>query len=112
MGLPSAWTPELVLRGLRLHFDKQPQFGQYPASFRFLLERARTVLDPRSLEFIALTLRTAPAALSLREMVRAGVGWHRSRSELYRRSHNGAIRIAVALRRDGIPIPEALLASK
>jgi hypothetical protein len=53
-------------------------------------------------------MRTAPAALSLREMVRAGIGWHGSRSELYRRSHNGAVRIAVALRRDAVPIPDAL----
>jgi len=39
---------------------------------------------------------------------RGHYGWLRSRSELYRRSRNGAVRVAAALDRDGIVAPKRL----
>jgi len=111
---PPTWTAELVLRGLRLAFAREPRVGQRSALFAFVAERAGEVLGRNSLEYIALALRAAsPAgALSIRELCRESYGWHRTRSELYRRSNNGAIRIAVALQRDGVPVPDALLWNK
>jgi hypothetical protein len=107
--VPSEWTAALVLRGLRLAYAAQPRFDQPPALFRFIVERARDVLGKDSPEYVALVLRVAPAAgLSIREMCREHYGWHRSRSELYRRSHNGAMRVAAALRRDGIAVPASV----
>jgi len=50
-----------------------------------------------------------PIGLSIRAMCREGYGWHRSRSELYRRSNNAAVRVAAALRHDGVTVPPALL---
>src|SRR5258707_992618 len=103
------WTPALVVRGLRLAFTDAPRLGEPPASFRFILERARELLGKDSHEFVALVLRvTAPVGLSIREMCREHYGWPRSRSELYRRSRNGAVRVAAALDRDGIVIPPEL----
>ncbi len=108
-GLPT-WSPELVLRGLRLAFTDAPRLGEPPASFRFILEHARELLGKDSPEFVALVLRvTPPVGLSIRAMCREGYGWHRSRSELYRRSHNGAARVAMALAADSIAVPDALL---
>jgi hypothetical protein len=68
------------------------------------------VLGRQSPEFIALALRAAaPAgALSIRQMCKERIGWHHSRSELYRRSNVGAARVAAALSRECIPVPEAL----
>jgi len=107
-GHPSEWTAALVLRGLRLAFAREPRLGEEPTSFRWILERARSVLGEGSPEYRAITLRVAPAALSLRAMCRERVGWRGSRSELYRRSHNGAARVAVALAAAGVAVPDAL----
>ena len=103
------WTPALVLRGLRLAYAAHPRFDEPPASFTFILERARQLLGKDSPEYVALILRvTAPVGLSIREMCREHYGWPRSRSELYRRSHNGAMRVATSLSDDGIAVPERL----
>jgi hypothetical protein len=88
-GLDPEWTGQLVLRGLRLAFTDAPRFGQEPAQFRFILEHAREVLGPNSPEFTALILRV-------------------SRSELYRRSNNGAVRVAAALAAAGVAVPDGL----
>jgi len=107
--IPCEWTAALVLRGLRLAYAAEPRFDEPPALFRFIVERARDVLGPDSPEYVALVLRAAPAAgLSIREMCRERYGWSRSRSELYRRSRNGAVRVAAALDRDGIVAPKRL----
>lgn len=113
--IPSEWTAALVLRGLRLAYAAEPRLdeastsAQLPALFRFIVERARDVLGPDSLEFTALALRAAPAAgLSIREMCREHYGWRRSRSELYRRSNNGAARVAAALTDANVMIPDRL----
>src|SRR5258706_7111479 len=91
-GLPSEWTPALVLRGLRLAFTDAPRLGEPPASYSFIADRAREVLGEDSPDWAALVLRVAPApGLSIREMCRERYGWHHSRSELYRRSNNGAM---------------------
>jgi hypothetical protein len=103
------WTAALVHRGLRLAYAAEPRLDEPPALFRFIVERARDVLGPDSPEYVALVLRAAPVAgLSIREMCREKYGWYRSRSELYRRSHNGAVRVAAALRRDGIAVPAGI----
>jgi len=103
----------LVVDGLRKAFAAQPRFDEPPASFTFILERARQLLGKDSPEYVAIILRvTAPVGLSIREMCREHYGWPRSRSELYRRSHNGAMRVAAALQRDGVPIPGGLLANR
>ena len=106
---PIQWTAALVLAGLRMAFAREPEFGQSPAAYRFILERARTVLGERSPEFAAVTLRAAPAGVSLRELCREHYGWRHSRSELYRRSRNGAVRVAASLNESGIAVPPALL---
>lgn len=122
--VPSEWTAALVLRGLRLAYAAEPRLdeastsahpstsAQPPALFRFIVERARDVLGEDSPEYVALVLRcsrsmrVAPAAgLSIREMCRERYGWAGSRSELYRRSNNGAARLAAALTEDGIKPP-------
>ena len=109
MAGPPEWTPALVVDGLRKAFATQPRFDEPPASFTFILERARQLLGKDSPEYVALILRvTAPVGLSIREMCREHYGWPRSRSELYRRSHNGAELVAAALERDGVPIPGGL----
>ena len=97
----------MVRRGLRLAYAAEPRLDEPPALFRFVAERAGEVLGRNSLEYIALALRAAsPAgALSLREICRERIGWHRSRSELYRRSDRGAERVAAALAADGVPVP-------
>jgi hypothetical protein len=71
---------------------------------------AGEVLGRTSPEYIALALRAAsPAgALSLREICRERIGWHRTRSELYRFSDSGAARVAAALQADGIQVPDGL----
>src|SRR5712671_5908280 len=103
------WTAALVLRGLRLAYAAEPRLDQPPALFRFIAERARDVLGPDSPEYVALVLRAAPAAgLSIREMCRERYGWPRSRSELYRRSNNGAMRVVAALTGDGIAVPAGI----
>jgi len=103
------WTPALVLCGLRLAYAAQPRFDEPPASFAFILERAREVLGEDSPDWAALVLRVAPApGLSIREMCRERYGWHHSRSELYRRSNNGAMWVATSLSDDGIAVPERL----
>src|SRR5258706_15855337 len=108
-GLPSEWTPALVLRGLRLAFTDAPRLGEPPASYSFIADRARELLGTDSLDWAALVLRVAPApGLSIREMCRERYGWHHSRSELYRRSNKGAIRVATSLSDDGIAGPERL----
>jgi hypothetical protein len=101
-----AWTAALVIRGLRLAFLAR----HGPALPGFIVERAGEVLGLESPEYVALVLRTAPAAagLSLRAMCREHYGWARSRSELYRRSLNGAMRVAAALNRAGIAVPGRL----
>src|SRR5258708_30122350 len=112
--VPSEWTAALVLRGLRLAYAAEPRLdeastsahpstsAQEPALFRFVVERARDVLGEDSPEYVALVLRcsrsmrAAPAAgLSIREMCRERYGWAGARSELYRRSNNGAGRVGV-----------------
>jgi hypothetical protein len=104
------WTAAMVLHGLRLAFAAQPRFNEPPASVTFIRDRAREVLGPDSLDYSAVVLRTGPArGLSIREMVRERFGWRHSRSELYRRSHNGALRVAVVFNGDGVPVPAALL---
>jgi hypothetical protein len=104
------WTAALVLCGLRKAFAREPELGQPPASFHFIVDHARKLLGADSRDYTALVLRTGPTpGLSIREMCREGYGWHRSRSELYRRSRNGAERVAAALQRDGVPVPPALL---
>src|SRR5258707_11669789 len=104
------WTAPLVLRGLRLYFAPPPRLGEQPGSLRFLVDRTRALLGPTSPEYVALMLRCAPVpGVSLRERCRERVGWRGSRSELYRRSHNGAVRVAAALRRDDVPVPAGLL---
>jgi hypothetical protein len=108
MAEPGRWTAALVLRGLRRHFARQLPLGER-VDFAFLLQRARAALGERSAEYRALTLRCAPAAQSIRELVREKYGWSGSRSELYRRSRNGAVRVAVALANDGVPVPTGLL---
>src|SRR5258706_15652383 len=109
MAGPPEWTPALVADGLRRAFATQPRSDEPPASFTFILERARQLLGKDSPEYVALILRvTAPVGLSIREMCREHYGWPRSRSELYRRSHNGAVRVAAALDRDGIVAPKRL----
>jgi hypothetical protein len=106
MAGPPEWTPALVVDGLRKAFATQPRFDEPPASFTLILERARQLLGKDSPEYVALILRvTAPVGLSIREMCREHYGWPRSRSELYRRSHNGAMHVAAALQRDGVSIP-------
>ncbi len=106
----SEWTPALVLRGLRLAFTDAPRLGENPTTFAFLADRAAAVLGPNSPECIALMPRTGGQGVgpSVREMCRARLYWHASRSELYRRSRNGAMRVAAALQRDGVVVPEAL----
>jgi hypothetical protein len=97
------WEAALVLTALRLALTSQPTL------LRFTVDRARGVLGEHSLDYVALVLRAAPApGLSIREMCREHYGWRGSRSELYRRSHNGLIRLAAALSRDGVPVPDAL----
>jgi hypothetical protein len=110
MSAPIQWTAALVHRAMRKAYAAQPRQGQPPGPFAFIAERAGEVLGRQSPEFVALALRAAsPAgALSLREMCRERIGWHGTRSELYRRSNNGAVRVAAALTADGTPIPEAL----
>jgi len=109
MAGPPEWTPALVVDGLRKAFATQPRFDEPPASFTVILERARQLLCKDSPEYVALILRvTAPAGLSIREMCREHYGWHRSRSELYRRSRNGAVRVAVALTADGVAVPAGM----
>jgi hypothetical protein len=103
------WTPALVLCGLRLAYAAQPRFDEPPASFAFIADRAREVLGEDSPDWAALVLRVAPApGLSIREMCRERYGWHHSRSELYRRSNNGAMWVATSLSDDGIAVPECL----
>jgi hypothetical protein len=109
------WTPALVLRGLRLAYAAQPRFdeastsAQPPASYSYIADHARELLGTDSHDWAALVLRVAPApGLSIREMCRERYGWHHSRSELYRRSNRGAVRVAAALERDGVPIPGGL----
>jgi hypothetical protein len=107
---PSEWTAPLVLAGLRKAFAAEPRLGELPTSFSFIVERAREVLRRDSPEYTALILRvSAPIGLSIREMCRQGYGWRRSRSELYRRSHNGAVRVAAALAADRVAMPAELL---
>ena len=109
MAGPPEWTPALVVDGLRKAFAAQPRFDEPPASFIFILERARQLLGKDSPEYVALILRvTAPVGLSIREMCREHYGWPRSRSELYRRSNNGAMRVAAALSDERIAVPERL----
>src|SRR5258706_3718539 len=109
MAEPGPWTAAQVLRGLHQYFAPQPRLGEQPGSLRFLVDRARTLLGPSSPEYVSLMLRCAPVpGVSLRERCRERLGWSRSRSELYRRSHNGAVRVAVALQRDGVPVPDVL----
>jgi hypothetical protein len=107
-GLPE-WTPAMVIDGLRRALTAEPRFDEPPGSFHFIVDHARNVLGADSRDWAALALRTGPApGLSIREMCREHYGWHRSRSELYRRSHNGAVRVAAALQRDGIAVPPEL----
>src|SRR5258706_7496942 len=107
--IPCEWTAALVLRGLRLAYAAEPRLDEPSALFRFVAERARDVLGPDSPEYVALVLRAAPApGLSIREMCREHYGWHRSRSELYRRSRNGAVRVAAALTDQGVAVPAGL----
>src|SRR5258708_27864847 len=105
-----AWTGQLVLHGLRLAFTAQPRLGEEPASFYFIVEQAAAVLGERSPECNALLLRTGGQGVgpSVREMCRAKLYWHASRSELYRRSNNGAERLAAAFQAAGVVVPEAL----
>jgi len=105
------WTADLVLRGLRLAFSTTPRLGESPATLSFLITRAAALLGRRSPEYRGLMLRsTGPAGgLSVRQMCRDRVSWHASRSELYRRSAAGAARVAVALERDGVAVPEVLV---
>jgi len=101
--------PRWMLRGLRLAFTAQPELGQPPASFRFIVERAHAVLGADSRDWAALALRTGLApGLSIREMVRERYRWHHSRSELYRRSGRAAERVAAALTADGVGVPASL----
>jgi hypothetical protein len=94
-----------------LAFTDAPRLDEPPALFRFILERARELLGKDSPEFVAMVLRvTPPVGSSIREMCREHYGWRRSRSELYRRSNNGAVRVAVALAADGVAPPAGLLA--
>jgi hypothetical protein len=96
----------MVIDGLRRALTAEPRFDEPPASFRFLVDHARTVLGANSRYYTAVVLRSAPApGLSIREMVRERYGWRHSRSELYRRSNRGAERVAAALNRDGVPVP-------
>lgn len=91
----ATWTAALVLRGFRLA--------------PFIAAHAREVLGPQSLEYVALMVRTARVpGRSLRANCRDHIGWPRSRSELYRRSRNGAERVADALNREGVAVPEYL----
>ena len=113
--IPTEWTAALVLRGLRLAYAAEPRLDEPPALFRFVVERARDVLGPDSPEYVALVLRASTSAqhapapgLSIREMCREHYGWHRSRSELYRRSGNGAVRVAAALTDQGVAVPAGL----
>ena len=107
--IPSEWTAALVLRGLRLAYAAQPRFDEPPAFFAFIADRAREVLGEDSPDWAALVLRVAPApGLSIREMCREHYGWHRSRSELYRRAKIAAKRVSTALNRDGVAVPERL----
>ena len=109
-GSDPPWTAQLVLSGMRMAYAAQPGHGQPPGPFAFIAERAGEVLGRQSLEFVALAIRAAsPAgALSIREMCKERIGWHRTRSELYRRSNRGAELVAAALERDGVPIPGGL----
>jgi hypothetical protein len=103
MSEPIQWTGPLALRALRLAMTSQPTL------LRFVLDTARAVLGEHSPEFVAIVLRCAPVpGLSIREMCRERYGWHRSRSELYRRSHNGAVRVAAALMDDGVAVPAGM----
>ncbi len=79
-------------------------------TFCFQNEKAaREVLGEDSPDWAALVLRVAPApGLSIREMCRERYGWHHSRSELYRRSNNGAMWVATSLSDVGIAVPERL----
>jgi hypothetical protein len=96
------WTAALVLRALRLAMTTQPNL------FRFVLDRARAVLGEASPDYTALVLRCAPAIGGVRAMCREQYGWRHSRSELYRRSNRGAVRVAAALAADGVAVPDAL----
>ena len=109
MAADTAWTAHLILAGLRLAFTAAPRLGQDPASLRPIAMRTRELLGPTSREYVALMLRCAPVpGVSLRERCRSKVGWRYSRSELYRRSHNAAVRVAAALNRERVPIPDGI----
>jgi hypothetical protein len=109
MAEPGPWTAAQVLRGLRLYFAPQPRLGEQPGSLRFLADRTRELLGPTSPEYVALMLRCAPVpGVSVRQRCRERVGWFRTRSELYRRSHKGAVRVADALNRGGIAVSPEL----
>jgi hypothetical protein len=103
------WTGALVLHGLRLYFAPQPRLGEQPNSLRFLVDRTRALLGPTSPEYVSLMLRCAPVpGVSVRQRCRERVGWFRSRSQAYWWSNKGAMRVAAALQRDGVPIPGGL----
>jgi len=90
MAGPPQMDAHKVLAGLRGRSPRSPDWAKLQTSFTFIVERARQVLGPDSPEYVALILRvTAPVGLSIRAMCREHYGWHRCRSELYRRSHNG-----------------------
>lgn len=106
----AVWTAALVLRGLRLAFAIEPRFGE-GTELAFIAARAVAVLGRRSPECTALMLRvTTLAGLSVRQMCRDRISWHRSRSAFYRCSRNGAARVAAALAQEGVAVPVALQA--
>jgi hypothetical protein len=66
------WTAALVLCGLRKAFAREPELGQPPASFHFIVDHARKLLGADSRDYTALVLRTGPTpGLSIREMCRS-----------------------------------------